>query len=98
MGAGGPVVRLPLQYTRRFLRDTKKLDKGALDALKKALEGLLQDPKPAALHFHKMQGYENLYCMHVTSSSSHKVSMSIEGSTATLRRYASHREIDDDPL
>jgi len=39
--SGGPIVRPPLQATKRFLRDTKKLDAAHAKALRSALENLL---------------------------------------------------------
>ncbi|VVD74118.1 hypothetical protein PAQ31011_00773 [Pandoraea aquatica] len=67
--------------------------------VKDALRDLLVDPIPASRRFHSLKGYRNpkLFTIDVTMNKSHKISIEIEGTCATLRRIATHKEIDRAP-
>lgn len=64
-----------------------------------AVRDLLSNPIPARRRFHSLEGYRNprLFTIDVTSNKSHKISLEIDGTLATLRRIATHKEIDRAP-
>lgn len=93
VGAGGVVITL-LSKTRRFEKDYARLGDKRVD---KVLKALMQNPLPPGLRFEKLKGRSSpdIYTVHVTGNC--KISMSIAGSTATLRRLGTHDEIDRAP-
>lgn len=96
VGAGGVVVR-SFSLTIRFKKDYRKLDPQLQQRVDSKLEDLCKDPRPAGLVFEKLKGYDNpcIYTIHVTGN--YKLSMQIDGDTATLRRVGNHDEIDRAP-
>lgn len=60
-------------------------------------ELLMCNPFPAKLHCHKLQGYADIYTMHIFSRSNYKASFKLVGQTAIFRRVAPHDEVDDNP-
>lgn len=93
VGAGGVVITR-LMKTRRFERDYLRLGDRRVD---RVLEALMQNPMPPGLRFEKLKGHHSpdIYTVHVTGN--YKISMSIEGATATLRRLGTHDDIDRAP-
>ena len=93
VGAGGVVITR-LSKTRRFERDYARLGDARVD---KTLAALMQNPMPPGVRFEKLKGRANpdIYTVHVTGN--YKISMSIDGSTATLRRLGTHDEVDRAP-
>ncbi|MGH8319944.1 MAG: hypothetical protein ACREUL_18565 [Steroidobacteraceae bacterium] len=93
VGAGGVTIKR-LAKLRRFERDYLRLGDEYVD---KKLKDLLQNPMPPGLRFEKLKGYSNpdIYTIHVTGNI--KISMSIDGSVATLRRLGTHDEIGRNP-
>lgn len=87
------------QFTDRFKKQFAKLSPELQAAGKSVLEDLLKDPLPKKLRFHPLSGYANpkLYTVDLLSNKSYKISMEINGTIATLRRVATHSEIDRSP-
>lgn len=98
VGKGGVVIA-ELSLTERFKSDLKKAPKEIADSAKEAIEGLLKNPMPAWIRFHKLGGYKNpsLYTIHATKNHSHKISLEVVGNVAKLRRFGTHKEIDRTP-
>ena len=96
IGAGGVIIT-HLQATARFQRDYRKLDAGMKKRVGDKLNDLLQNPRPPGLAFEKLKGYAApaVYTIHITGN--YKLSFSIEGTTAILRRVAAHDDMDRAP-
>jgi hypothetical protein len=88
-----------LQYKDKFARDLKALPIDVQLAVKDAIADLLKDPVPASRRLHPLTGFNNpkVYTVDVFSNHSYKISLEIEGQTATLRRVATHKVIDGRP-
>ncbi|HYE35665.1 hypothetical protein [Methylocaldum sp.] len=95
-GAGGVAVKT-VKTTVRFDQEFKKLTPELKSLCKKQLAKLLHNPMPSGIRFEKLKGYNrpSLYSIHVTGN--YKISLEINGDTATLRRVACHDEIDRAP-
>ncbi|GAA0809181.1 hypothetical protein N6G05_26655 [Cupriavidus gilardii] len=85
-----------VRRTARFDREYKSLSPELKEQADGALRDLFRDPIPVGRRFHALQGYRNpkLYTIDVTPNHAYKISLEIEGECATLRRVATHREID----
>jgi hypothetical protein len=90
-----PQIRV-IRRTDRFEREIKALKPDILEAAKEAIKDLQKDPIPTSRRLHKLGGYKNpkVYTVDVLSNHSYKISLEIDGQTATLRRIATHKEID----
>jgi hypothetical protein len=88
-----------LRTTERFQRDYKALSVDLKEAVDAAIRDLMADPIPGVRRFHSLKGYRNprLYTIDVTSNKAYKISLEIEGEMATLRRIATHKQIDRSP-
>lgn len=60
-------------------------------------ELLMCNPFPAKLHCHKLQGYDDIYTMHICTQSNYKASFKLVGQIAYFRRAAPHDVVDDNP-
>lgn len=82
-----------------FYRDFKRLDAKMQEEVRGRLRDLEKDPMPPNIRPHRInQGQlPKLFSIDVYSNKSHKISYSIEGDTITVRRVATHREIDRRP-
>ncbi len=81
-----------------FDRDYKKLSPELKIEVKERLRELLQNPMPKSLRFKPYTDKKlPLFAIHVTGNHSHKISMLVKGSTATLRRVNTHKKIDRNP-
>ncbi|AOJ74669.1 hypothetical protein WJ35_06000 [Burkholderia ubonensis] len=93
---------MAIKSIRRKARFQKEYD-GLTDELRgqvdDALRDLMSDPIPAGRRFHSLNGFKNpkIYTIDVTSNKAYKISVEIDGTCATLRRVATHREIDRAP-
>lgn len=96
VGAGG--VRLA-RYVReeRFKKQYRKLPAHLQKRVDDKLDDLTKNPMPPGLRFEKLSGYHNpdLYSFHVTGN--YKVTLSIVGDCAYLRRVDNHDAIDRAP-
>lgn len=97
-GQGGVQIRT-VAFTDRFKGEYKKLSPELKERIKEVLRDLVKSPPPRSLRFEKLHGYRNpsIYTIHLTTNHSYKISMSIEGDRAILRRVATHKEIDRRP-
>lgn len=87
-------------YTDRFKREFKGLSHDLKAAVKEATDLLKTNPHSSRLRLEKLNGYKNpsIYTIHVTSNHSHKISFELQGTHAVLRRIATHKQIDRDPM
>lgn len=67
--------------------------------MKDAVADWLKDPIPTSRRLHRLAGFNNpkVYTIDVFSNHSYKISLEIEGDTATLRRVGTHKVIDRSP-
>ena len=88
-----------LRYKAKFASDFKGLAIDVQSAVKDAVADLLKDPIPTSRRLHHLTGYKNpkVYTIDVFSDHSYKISLEIEGETATLRRVSTHKVIDRTP-
>lgn len=88
-----------LRYKDKFARDLKALPIDVQVAVKDAITDLLKDPIPTSRRLHPLTGVKKpkVYTIDVFTNHSYKISLEIEGQTATLRRVATHKVIDDRP-
>lgn len=98
MTAGGLRIEA-LDFTEKFKRQLNALSPDLRRQAEEVLRQLLEDPIPRGLRFHKLNGYRNpcLYTVTVTGNDSHKISFSIDGNVAVLRRVATHKHVDRSP-
>lgn len=82
-------------FTRSFASLPDEIADLAIDAI----ADLLQNPPPARLRLHRLNGYKNpkVFTIDITANHSHKISLEIIGSVAVLRRAGTHKEIDRNP-
>lgn len=83
----------------KFRKDLKSLPPDIQREVKSALADLLKDPIPTTRRLHPLSGFKNpkVYTIDVLSNHSYKISLEIDGEVATLRRIASHKQIDRCP-
>jgi mRNA-degrading endonuclease RelE of RelBE toxin-antitoxin system len=79
-----------------FRNSYKKLPREIQDLVDNAIIDLIRSPIPVRYRFEKLAGYKNpgIYTIHITSNHSHKLSFELDGTTAILRKVATHKEID----
>lgn len=85
-----------MRRKKRFQKEYDGLTPDLKAAVDDAIYDLTSDPIPAKRRFHPLNGYSNpkIYSIDVTSNHAYKISVEIDGECATLRRIATHREID----
>lgn len=83
----------------RFKKEYGNLDPGLQQSVNEAIADLMKETIPAWRRFHSLSGYRNprLYTIDVTPNKAYKISLEMDGEVATLRRIASHGEIDRAP-
>jgi len=88
-----------LDYSETFARDYKKAPLEIRKKVGPALELLKQYPQPAKLRTHSITGCfsPRILKIDVTSNKSWQITFSMDGTTAILRRLATHKEIDRTP-
>lgn len=93
VGAGGVTITT-WRKTKRFQREYDKLDNELRDRVDAKLRDLTKELRPPGLAFEKLKGYSDpeIYSLHVTGN--YKLTLEIDGNCATLRRVATHNEID----
>lgn len=84
------------KFTDKFKKQFAKLPPELQAACQSIFADLLKDPQPKSLRFHSLSGYTNpkLYTVDLLGNKAYKISMEINGTVATLRRVATHKEID----
>lgn len=95
----GHQVITAIDRKKRFDRDIKRLQPQVLTATKEAIDDLFKVPIPAMRRLHSLSGYRNpkIFTIDVFPNKSYKISLEIDGGVATLRRVATHKEIDAEP-
>lgn len=88
-----------VQFTARFQKEYKALANDLRTEVDLALRDLLKNPIPPGRRFHALGGYKNpkLYTIDVTVNRAYKISLELDGTLATLRRIATHKQIDRKP-
>lgn len=96
-GNTGGVVITKANHSIRFQKEYRKLTPDLQSRTDEKIKQLFQDPRPPGLEFEKLKGHSkpDIYTVHVTGN--YKISFEIVGSVATLRRVATHNEIDRAP-
>jgi hypothetical protein len=83
-------------FTQRFQRDFKSADPQLQEAVQAALKLLQQNHRSVRAHL--LKGHKpKLYSMDVYSNHSWQITFELDGSTAILRRLATHKDIDRAP-
>lgn len=77
-----------LQTTRSFDRDYARLPNEIAERVDKQLVLLLANPRHPSLGLKKMRGTQDIWELRVTLG--YRVTMTVEGETAILRRVGSH--------
>lgn len=96
VGAGGVTVT-GWRSSKRYAKEYRKLTPAMQERVDVKLQDLQVNPRPPGLGFEKLSGYTDpaIYTIHVTGN--YKLSFELAGSTAFLRRVATHDEIDRAP-
>lgn len=94
----GPHIK-KLRYLPKFERDFKTLSEELRQQVQEAVDDLLKYPIPSKRRLHSLRGYRNpkVFTVDVVANKAYKISLEIDGETATLRRVATHKVIDDAP-
>lgn len=81
---------------RTFEKDIKGLPADTLTEIKNSLKKLIENPKSGKLRLKTVTGSKKpkIYAIHVTGNHTHKITFELDGTTAILRRFGTHREID----
>lgn len=88
----------PVQYvqpTEQFAACLKKLPPEIQQAARFAVKSLVNTPYPKKYRLEKQT--RDIWTIHVTPNHSHKLSFTLEGHTAILRKIGTHKEIDRAP-
>ena len=89
---------LAFKRTESFKSDYKKLDLKQQQAVDECLLDLAKPVIPSARRFHCVDNNKpKIFTVDLYANKSYKISREIDGRTATLRRVATHKAIDDRP-
>ncbi len=82
-------------FDREFKSAPPEVRQDAADILR----ALLKWPHPKSLRMHRLKGFSHpsIWKVDVHSNHSWQITFTIEGETATLRRIATHKQIDRRP-
>lgn len=99
MARGQVVIREFDTSSPVFVRTWKSLPREVQAQAIEAFKALAKPPdqRPDSIHFHKMQGYDDIYCLHISKDDRYKASLKMEGDVAIMRRCGTHEEIDKNP-
>lgn len=88
-----------IDYRASFKQDLFKAPSDVQRAVPRVLALLLQNPQPAKLRLHSLQGCfdPRILKVDVFPNRSWQITFEMDGTTATLRRLARHRDIDRRP-
>ena len=88
-----------IDYKASFRKDFQKCPPDIQEAARVALIDLMKNPQPAKLRLHSIQGCFNprILKIDVFTNRSWQITFEMDGTTATLRRLARHRDIDRRP-
>jgi hypothetical protein len=90
------VIRVEqFDYTERFASDLRSAPEDIRNAAKDALDLLKANPRAGKLRLHRLHDYKPpLWKIDVLSNKSWQVAFEMSGTTAILRRLATHKQID----
>ena len=96
VGKGGVQIST-VTPTKRFKKDFQKLPQDVQGKFEDKIKDLKSNPMPRGLRFEKLQRHNKpaIYTFHIDGD--HKVSLTIDGNEATLRRTGKHKAIDRQP-
>lgn len=86
-------------YSARFKAEFRGLPPDVLQACQAALQMLLDNPRANSLRLHNLSGYKKptIWKIDVYANHAWQVTFEMNGSTAELKRVATHRDIDRNP-
>lgn len=86
-------------YSERFKDEFQKLEPSVQAAAKDALDTLLRHPQAKSLRLHPLSGLPKptVWKIDVFANHSWQITFELNGSTAELKRIATHKTIDRDP-
>jgi mRNA-degrading endonuclease YafQ of YafQ-DinJ toxin-antitoxin module len=86
-------------YSERFKDEFQKLEPSVQAAAKDALDTLLRHPQAKSLRLHPLTGLPKptVWKIDVFANHSWQITFELNGSTAELKRIATHKTIDRDP-
>ena len=86
-------------YSERFQAELQKLKPDVVKAVKESLELLQSNPKAKSLRLHPLTGLPKptVWKIDVFVNHSWQVTFELNGTTAELKRIATHKAIDRDP-
>lgn len=87
-------IRL-VRFTGHFRAQLKKLAPEIQAAARQAVKDLVADPHPKKYRLEKQT--KDIWTIHVTSNHSYKLSFTLDGDIAELRKIGTHKEIDRAP-
>ena len=81
-----------------FTNSWKKLEPPVQKEARKLIaEMTLCERLPAKLHFHKLEGFKDIWTIHVSADDKYKASFTIKEGVAIMRRIGLHDWIDKNP-
>lgn len=84
--------------TSSFLRDLKTLDVQQRKAVQRCIEELQSDDVGQARRVHRLNPKrEGILSVDIDGRTAYKMTLTVEGAHATLRRVAPHKDIDRKP-
>ena len=86
-------------YSERFKDEFQKLEPSVQAAAKDALDTLLRHPQSKSLRLHPLTGLPKptVWKIDVFANHSWQITFELNGSTAELKRIATHKTTDRDP-
>jgi hypothetical protein len=86
-------------YSERFKDEFQKLEPSVQAAARDALDTLLRHPQAKSLRLHPLTGLPKptVWKIDVFANHSWQITFELNGSTAELKRIATHKTIDRDP-
>ena len=84
-----------VRFTEQFRSFYKKAPPEIQKAAKEAIAELVCDPHPKRYRLEKQT--VSVWTIHVTRNHAYKLSFSLDGDTAVLRKIGTHKEIDRSP-
>lgn len=79
-----------VEYTKRFKRSYKKMDKDSQELIKEALKMLAENLKHPSLRVKKMQGYHNPYVWEASANMDIRITFEMEKPDKLILRNCGH--------
>lgn len=86
-------------FSKRFKAELQKFQPDVIEAVKKALELLQNNPEAKSLRLHPLTGLPKptVWKIDVFTNHSWQVTFELNGTTAELKRVSTHKSIDRNP-